>query len=43
MLVKKHIFGKVADPQPATLSRKWTPLQVFFKQFVDILQAPASK
>ena len=26
-------FGKVADPQPANLSKKRTPLQVYFNKF----------
>ena len=35
-------FGKVADPQPAILSKKCTPLQIF-NWFVYILGAPPSK
>ena len=35
-------FGKAADPQPAILSKKCTPLQIF-NWFVYILGAPPSK
>ena len=36
-------FGKVADPQPAILPKKFTPLQISFNCFVHILGAPPSK
>ena len=29
-------FGKIADPEPVTLSKNWAPLQVYFKQFARI-------
>ena len=37
------VFGKAADPQPAILSKKCTPIQTPFNLFVYILGAPPSK
>ena len=37
------VFGKSADPQPAILSKKCTPMQISFNLFVCILGAPPSK
>ena len=40
---KERVFGKIAGPQPVTLSKKGTPLQVSFNWFVYILGAPPSR
>ena len=34
---REAFFGKVVDPQPAILSKKWTLLQISFNWFVYIL------
>ena len=33
---RRAFFGKVADPQPAILSKKCSPLQISFNWFVYI-------
>ena len=40
---KERVFGKIAGPQPVTLSKKGTPLQVSFNWFVFILGASPSR
>ena len=36
-------FGKVADPQSAISSQKYTPLQISFNWLVNILESHPSK
>ena len=43
ILVEEHNFGKVADSLPEILSKKKTPLQVYFNLSVYVLGAPTSK